>query len=84
MNDPLKFLARLPEPPPDENFVRKVMARLRPSEVFSWREFWKVPVLGFGLAAVLFAVLTTYDVATPFTPDVWDDAEMAALTLEDL
>lgn len=48
----------IPVPPPDEKFVQTVMSRIREEErKFSWRDFWKIPALGFVLATVLFEIL---------------------------
>jgi hypothetical protein len=50
----------IPVPPPDEKFVQAVMSRIRQKEdKFSWREFWRVPALGFALAVVIFEILAS-------------------------
>lgn len=88
-----RALSRLPTPAPNEEFVRKVMSNIELGTGFSWRNFWKVPALGFGLAAVLFAALTALPIQAPSpdaleivlsTDEVGDDAILSlALNAEE-
>lgn len=58
----MKF-EKIPLPEPSERFVQKVMAGVREAEreKFRWFDWWRIPALGLGLAAVVFFSLVAIE-----------------------
>jgi len=58
----MKF-EKIPLPEPSERFVQKVMAGVREveREKFRWFDWWRIPALGLGLAAVVFFSLVAIE-----------------------